>query len=149
MDNLVALSIRQPWVDLILRGIKTIEVREWEVKRRGPFLIHSARAFDWRSMELFGYEELDDLPRGGIVGYAEIVDVVRLWPQEWSKYLTQHSVLHPRRDVFFGVFLKNVRPFHERIACPGKPGFFPLPGKIVEKTVNTMEEVGVRHCGKS
>lgn len=30
----IALSIRQPWVELILLGRKTIEVRSWAIRHR-------------------------------------------------------------------------------------------------------------------
>jgi len=38
-----ALSIQQPWAELIARGEKTIEVRDWSVKHRGPLLIVSCK----------------------------------------------------------------------------------------------------------
>jgi hypothetical protein len=34
-----ALSVRQPWASLIAAGVKTIEVRSWSTKHRGPLLI--------------------------------------------------------------------------------------------------------------
>ena len=34
-----ALTIRQPWASLIAQGDKTIEVRSWPTKYRGPLLI--------------------------------------------------------------------------------------------------------------
>ena len=36
-----ALSIRHPWVDLILAGSKTIEIRTWSTRYRGPVLLHA------------------------------------------------------------------------------------------------------------
>ena len=38
-----ALSIRQPWANLIAAGYKTIEVRTWSTKYRGSLLIVSAK----------------------------------------------------------------------------------------------------------
>jgi len=34
-----ALTIRQPWAGLIAQGKKTVEVRSWATKYRGPLLI--------------------------------------------------------------------------------------------------------------
>ena len=34
-----ALSVQQPWASLIADGYKTIEVRSWATKHRGPLLI--------------------------------------------------------------------------------------------------------------
>jgi len=40
-----ALSIRHPWVDLILAGTKTIEIRTWATRYRGPLLLHASSAY--------------------------------------------------------------------------------------------------------
>ena len=143
MTRWMALSIRQPWVDLILRGIKTVEVREWRVKRRGPFLIHAAWACDWRSVELFGYDSPLSLPRGGLVGYAEIDDVFALDVTRWQDDVGRHLVLHPRRSVFYGVLLADVRPFKKVVRCRGKEGFFPIPVSLQERTRKALQEVGI------
>jgi hypothetical protein len=37
-----AISIKQPWAELIGQGVKTIEVRSWQTKYRGPLLIVSS-----------------------------------------------------------------------------------------------------------
>jgi hypothetical protein len=75
LNKLKALTIRQPWADMIARGLKTIEVREWLVKHRGPFLIHVGRTVDWKAVQVLGYENVEELPRGCVIGYAEIQDV--------------------------------------------------------------------------
>lgn len=38
-----ALSVRQPWANMIADGVKTIELRKWETKHRGLILIVSMR----------------------------------------------------------------------------------------------------------
>ena len=38
-----ALSIKQPWADLIGSGAKTIETRTWSTAYRGPLLIHAGK----------------------------------------------------------------------------------------------------------
>lgn len=35
-----ALSIRQPYAALVLSGLKTLEIRSWKTRYRGPLLIH-------------------------------------------------------------------------------------------------------------
>ena len=35
------LSVRQPWANLIVRGIKDIENRSWKTNFRGRILIHA------------------------------------------------------------------------------------------------------------
>ena len=46
MTKHYALSLKQPWAALLVYGRKTVEVRRWATKRRGPVLIHAARVPD-------------------------------------------------------------------------------------------------------
>jgi hypothetical protein len=41
--DMIALGIRQPWAELILREIKTIEVRSTETSIRGPIYIYASK----------------------------------------------------------------------------------------------------------
>ena len=41
-----ALSVRQPWAWLIVRGYKTIENRTWPTNHRGPLAIHASLTVD-------------------------------------------------------------------------------------------------------
>ena len=66
------LSIKQPWVELILQGKKKIEIRKWNTHFRGEFLIHSSKKPDEESMKKFGFK---DLPNGFILGKVELIDV--------------------------------------------------------------------------
>ena len=80
-----AILIRQPWAWLIVQGYKDVETRTWSTKYRGPILIHAAKTLNPAFDELCQVlrEEFDievpprkQLPRGGIVGQATIVDCV-------------------------------------------------------------------------
>lgn len=68
-----ALSIRQPYAEMILRGIKTIEYRTMPTKIRGRVYIYASLTAG--SMEAF--EKLKsqpgDFPTGVLVGTVEIV----------------------------------------------------------------------------
>lgn len=83
----VGLSIRQPWVELILAGRKTIEVRTWTTKHRGELWLHASRAIDIEACSKWGFRP-DDLPRGKIVGRAQISDCVPFSTETW---LTLHD----------------------------------------------------------
>lgn len=49
-----ALSVRQPWADLIASGEKTLEIRSWRIDYRGPLLICASSKRLPKSMEYFG-----------------------------------------------------------------------------------------------
>ena len=76
--DLIALGIRQPWAELILRGVKTIEVRSRETNIRGPiYLYTSKKPADIEPAEVAARTheiETDKLPMGVLVGTVEIVD---------------------------------------------------------------------------
>ncbi len=76
--SLIALGVRQPWVELILRGVKTIEVRTVATKIRGPIYLYSSKipsTLDQAASaaELHGLD-VDELCYGQLVGTVEIVD---------------------------------------------------------------------------
>jgi hypothetical protein len=76
--NLIALGIRQPWAELILRGIKTIEVRSLRTSIRGPIYIYASKLVAGtepaREAAAKHCIDVDRLPRGLLVGTVEIVD---------------------------------------------------------------------------
>lgn len=46
MKRFKALSVKQPWANMIAAGEKTIETRRWATEYRGPLLIVSTKAPD-------------------------------------------------------------------------------------------------------
>jgi hypothetical protein len=133
-----ALSIRQPWIDLILSGLKTIEVREWEIapNLRGTFLLHAAYAFDWKTIALLNIAPEFGAARGAFVGRADLVNVIELSADtNWREHLDRHRVIHPpvgNRTVY-GLALENVRRFSEPVRAPGAPYFFPVRSDALQK----------------
>jgi hypothetical protein len=76
-----ALSIRQPWAHLVVTGRKRVENRAWATRYRGPLIIHAGvRWTDEPIDEIENRHDIRiprDLPRGGIVGLVDLVDIVR------------------------------------------------------------------------
>lgn len=113
-----ALSIIQPWASLIVYGVKDIENRTWTTTYRGPLLVHAGKKMldeQWAAAaDMMGRAglrrtvDLDPLgwlgtqePRGGIVGVADLVDVVRDSPSPWAIPGSFHWLLrNPRRLSF-------------------------------------------------
>lgn len=94
LPDLPALSIRQPWAWLIVRGHKDVENRDWATGFRGRFLVHAAKgmtrgeylsAHAWvaRVAPEISLPAPGDLERGGIVGVARLVDCVRESASPW------------------------------------------------------------------
>lgn len=73
------LSLKQPYAELVVSGKKKIELRKWNTKFRGEFLVHASKSPDKEAMKRFGFSEL---PCGFIVGKAKLVDVKKYSTKE-------------------------------------------------------------------
>ncbi len=71
-----ALTICQPYAELIMNGQKRVENREWPTRYRGPLLIHAGKSRSWLSGETDD-ELAEEFGRriefGAIVGKAQLV----------------------------------------------------------------------------
>ena len=68
------LSLKQPFADLLALGEKTIELRKWNTKFRGEFLIHASKNIDIDSCDRLDID-IDKLSVGAIIGSAFLSDV--------------------------------------------------------------------------
>jgi hypothetical protein len=74
----IALGIRQPWVELILRGIKTLEVRSFDTPKRGTIYLYASKTLADNNAARDAVEahalEIDTLPTGLLCGSVELAD---------------------------------------------------------------------------
>lgn len=81
-----AISIRQPYVEDILRGKKKFEYRSRPTKIRGRVFLYASLSPGednyWKKMKL----NPGDLPTGVIVGSVEIVDCIEIKNGEYFGY---------------------------------------------------------------
>lgn len=117
-----ALSLKQPWAELVLQGKKTIETRTWNTSFRGEFFIHASGNVDVGAMQKFDFK---DLPLRAIVGKAVLVAVKEYttrteWDADEDKHLAKGWWDGKKR---FGFVLKDVQRVPVR-HLPGKMGFF-------------------------
>lgn len=118
-----ALSLKQPWAELILQGKKKIELRKWNTNFRGRFLIHSSKIPDKKNMKKFGFE---DLPNGFIIGEANLINVkrynsVREFNNDKSKHLAMKDL------GSYGFVLRNVKRI-KPIPAKGQLNFWEFRG---------------------
>ncbi len=119
--ELIGLGIRQPWAELILRGIKTIEVRSQPTNVRGPIYLYVGK----KLADIAAADEMverhaldvDALPMGIIVGTVDIVDCRACKAADESSSCVPPSVMKNK----FGWQLAN--PI--RLDEPLKPRFLP------------------------
>ncbi len=100
-----ALSLKQPFAELIVSGKKTIELRNWNTKFRGKFLVHASKTPDSKSMKRLGF---DNLPLGAIVGEAELVDV-KIYDSEKEHKRDKNKHLADSSWGKYGFVLKDAK----------------------------------------
>lgn len=114
-----ALSLKQPYAELILQGRKTIELRNWNTKFRGEFLIHASKNPDKSAMQKFGFATL---PCGCIVGKAKLVDV-KHYTNEEEHSLDKDKHLASSAWGNYGFVLIDAQRIPP-IKCKGALGFW-------------------------
>lgn len=82
-----AISLWQPWAQLMALGLKQFETRSWATGHRGQLAIHAAkRKINWREVHPFiqdvlaehGFTKDSDFPYGAIVGLGNLTGCYRV-----------------------------------------------------------------------
>lgn len=134
-----ALTICQPYAELILRRDKLVENRNWSTHYRGPLLIHAGKSRKW----LLDYPEVD-LPDGrmdfgAIVGVCDLVgccspNTIRCAPQSnplaWIWLKCPQHVCGP-----FCLVLRDICRFGKPIPYRGQQGLFEIPDSVVAEAM--------------
>ena len=126
-----AISIRQPWAELILSGRKTIELRTWETKIRGRVAVHAGKQVKRAACEAYGLDGTT-LVRGGLVGYVDIVGVVQVDQDNWDELRDQHLALGDYPGPRVGWRLANPERLPVPIPMTGRRQFFNVPDDLSE-----------------
>lgn len=118
-----ALSIKQPWPHHIFHDGKDVENRDWPTKRQGWFIVHAGKTTDGALPEA-----LVEVPRGGIVGMARIVECVTELDSRWfvGRY---------------GFVLRDAFPV-PLIPCRGMLGFFLPPQDALKALAAAIRQRG-------
>jgi len=80
MPKLKGLSLRQPWAELVIRGVQQVEQRTRPVRIRGRVYIYASLGrldpLDEADAAAEYGLDVDSLPRGVVIGTVEIADCV-------------------------------------------------------------------------
>ena len=117
------LSICQPFAELIIQNKKTIELRTWNTKIRGEFLVHAPIKVRKEAYEKLKIKE--KLTTGAIIGKVELWDVKKYESlKEIQIDKKKHHASIKSQEKRFGFILKNAKPFRVPIPWKGQLGFF-------------------------
>ncbi|PIN74612.1 ACP synthase [Candidatus Woesearchaeota archaeon CG10_big_fil_rev_8_21_14_0_10_37_12] len=115
------LSLKQPWAELVVSGRKTIEVRKWNTKFRGEFLVHASLNTNKEKEKEFSFK---DLPTGCIVGKATLIDVKKYTSkEEFEKDSDKHFAKGWHAPKAHGFILENAQRLPLK-TLKGKLNFF-------------------------
>lgn len=117
------ITIKNPWANLICKGIKDIENRTWKTKYRGKILIHSAQTIDknfrcmnlmftpeqWKSLSVKEQQTMvcGIFDSSAIIGEVEIVDCVTDSNSVWALPNNYHWIL--KNPVMYDKPILNVK----------------------------------------
>ncbi len=111
------LSIRQPWANLIVHGIKDIENRTWKTNFRGVIYIHAPGKDDSNNIVMgddrvseihkYGVHSVVNRPTSSIIGTVEIVDCIKDSKSIWADHDCWHWVL--KDPIIFRPPIKNIK----------------------------------------
>ena len=131
-----ALTICQPYAELIARGEKVVENRTWPTAYRGPLAIHAGKSRAW--LDASDEEKYRNMAFVAIVATADLVACLpRLypadpynWPDRW-RHLADHA--HANGPWCF--VLENVRRLAAPVPCRGMLGLWDATNLLYEERV--------------
>ena len=115
------LSLKQPFADLLALGEKTIELRKWNTKFRGEFLVHASKNVDFDICERLDIET-NNLSIGAIIGSAFLYDVKVYSKQEdFNRDKQKHiSIISRYFDGYkYGFLIRNAKMFKNLLCIQG------------------------------
>ncbi|WP_287320272.1 ASCH domain-containing protein [Mesorhizobium sp.] len=125
--NIPALSVKQPWAELIISGAKSIELRRWPTSYRGPLWIHTGAAPIEGAMTYF---RMHNLFTGGYVGLVELDDVLPLDAVRWEQWRDRHLDPGPYAPGLLGFSLLAPRRLTSPLPAPGALKLFEVPPEL-------------------
>lgn len=118
-----ALSIKQPWANLIADGKKGVEIRTWATKYEGPLYIHTGKTVDKQGVHYF--PAVSTQPRGVLLATAYLTMCVHY---DSISYITDKDIhLNPVdwfKDGLFGWLLVDVEKLKNPVPYKGQLGLF-------------------------
>ena len=128
-----AISVQQPWAELIILGRKRIELRSWTTLYRGRLWLHTGKKTNKSIQEHFS---LSDLYTGGFLGSVQLDLIIPIDWKRWEMLRSMHLVPGKFVPNLFGWVLSNPKRLKEPISAPGALRLFDPDPEIVKKLQN-------------
>lgn len=140
MEQIPAISVRQPWAELILSGRKTIEIRSWVTDYRGQLWLHTGVQGSRKLEMAFGFSSLF---KGGYVGSVILSAVVPFDQNRWKAWRTKHLDAGEYRAGLYAWLLSSPHRFASPIVAPGSLKLFYPSGEVG----TLLQQANLQHHG--
>lgn len=119
---MIALTVCQPYAELIARNKKPIENRTWPTTYRGPLAIHAGKSRAW--MDRFDIVDYQQMAFGAVVALVTLADCVKL--SDLPEELKNHE--HANGPFCFILTeVRRIKPYW----CQGAQRLWQIPDEIV------------------
>ena len=131
--SMKCLSLKQPYAYLLASGKKTIELRNWNTRFRGKFLIHSSKNVDSKRSKFLGIDHRM-LTQGAIIGIALLYDVKQYKDKVEleADYHKHYADTKKFGSCKYGFMVENANRFQNPIPYRGKSNFFEVVDPIIK-----------------
>jgi len=129
-----ALTVRQPWAQLILQGIKVIEVRSWVPDYRGRILVHAGNKVEEEACERLRIPK-EELVKGAILGSVAIVQVLEFTQDSWERLRPLTLEVGTLSGRLLGWTLGNPILLQQPLPWRGSLGLFDVPDEVIPERV--------------
>lgn len=132
LKTLPTLTVCQPYAHLIASGVKRIENRTWQVRHRGPLLIHAGKSENFLRLmngcdAEYGIPH-DQMAFGAVVAVVDVIGCVpieKIHSGEFDASTGPKLSEHVHAEGPFCMILGNVRRFPAPYHCPGARMIWP------------------------
>jgi hypothetical protein len=126
------LSLKQPFAELLVSEKKTVELRKWNTKFRGKFLIHASKEIDKERAKALGINFIK-LSTGSIVGTAILNDVKEYKSEaDFGKDKNKHYADIKKFGQYrYGFMVKKAHRLETPLPYPGRFKFFEVESPFI------------------
>jgi predicted transcriptional regulator len=118
------LSLKQPYAELLVSGKKTIEVRKWNTKFRGRFLVHASKNINEEACKRLKIDQTKFVT-GSIIGKANLYDIISYGSKNsFLKDKNKHFASSNYNKPKYAFLVNQTKRFDIPIPIRGKLGFF-------------------------
>jgi hypothetical protein len=135
MKSIKGISIRQPWIDLIIKGQKNMEIRKTLPHDGMPkyLLIHSPQKIDFLISRFYGYDQPWTLLKGHFVAIVKVERVIVITIENQLDFLYSHRQPFPLSGEHYGISFSIIKILDEPIEAKGHLDFFSIPSIVLNE----------------